>query len=137
MAAADNVNAVTVSAGLTNGVLTAPAIGASASFSTGFNDGDAAQDSYVEVGTSTSPPTYLTPVIASGAAWALVINPAATVNVDVTLYVCVGANYNPCGVLPSGGMALVPLQAGTRLGASVAASTQNVGVSFTAAVANA
>lgn len=134
--AADHANAVILSAGLTNNVLSAPAIGTSASFSTGFDDGTAAQDVYVSVGTETSPPTYLTPVIASGAAWALVINPVASVNVDVTLYACVGAAYTALGVLPSGGMALVPLQAGTRLGASVAAATQNVGVSFTATVAN-
>lgn len=134
--AADNVNAVILSAGLTNNVLTAPAIGASASFSTGFNDGDTAQDNYVEVGTATSPPTYLTPVIASGAAAALIINPVATVNVDVTVYACVSTTYTPIGVLASGQMMLVPLQVGTRIGASVAASTQNVGVSFTATTAN-
>ena len=133
--AADNLNAVSVSASLANTVLTSPAIGASAQFLTGFNNGSVAMDEYISVTTSVAPPVYLTPVIASGAAWALIINPST--GADVTLYACVSSTYTPIGVLVGGACTIIPLQVATRIGASVAASTQTVGVTFVAVTANA
>lgn len=132
--AADNQNAVQISAALANSILSAPAIGASGSFLTGFNSGDAAQDQYVEVSNGASPPSYLTPVVASGAAWALIINP--TGGADVTLYACVSSTYTPIGILSGGACTVLPIQAATRIGASVEADPQTVGVTFVAVTAN-
>ena len=123
-------SAVTVSASLANTAFINPVIGSSGSFTTGFKDGDTAEDAYVSVGATTSPPTYLTPVIGSGSAYALVTN--AVNGANVTIYACVSTTYTPIGVLRQGAIMVVPLQVATRLGASVASATQTVGVTFTA-----
>ena len=127
--------AVMVSAGLSNTASSNPSIGSQSSLVFDFIDGGTVTDTYTSVAVTTatvpgSPPTYLTPVIASGDMWALVTNLAN--GLEVILYACVSTTYTPIGRLMAGACMLVPLQAGTRIGASVASTAQTVGVTFTA-----
>jgi len=120
-------NAVTVTAGLHCSALSLPAIGQSGSGGLAYTDGHAASDVYVSVAVGA---TALNSSL-GGAGFIAISNP--TSGVDVSLLVAA----QPLGVLPPGFTVVLPVATGIIINATVASSTQMVGVSAVRTSANA
>lgn len=131
--AADNVNAVTVTAGLNCSALANPPIGATVvSASTGYNNGDLALDQYVAVSATTpTPATALHTALGGTGGFVCVYNPSSTLS--VSLYV----DTTLIGPLPPGFCVVLPVGAAAIIGGVVDSTAVTVGVSAIKTTANA
>ena len=129
--AADNVDAITISAGLSNTVLTTPPIGTNASGSVGYNNGDLAMDAVKNAtGASAGAATALHSALGGTGGVILIVNP--TDGLDVVLYV----DSTTLGTLTAGTPCVMPVSATAVIKAGCA-TNQNIGVSVIKTTANA